>query len=103
MPHQCNISLKYSQTAHIALFKQVFSRYFLLFCVVEEISLVVAGNEVILGLIVYCVINMLLICYDSWGGFNFLLMIFELFAVDVKIMCVICRKNTRCYIILNIY
>ena len=47
MPYQCNITLKYSQTAHIALFKHVFSRYFLLFCVVEEISLVVNGDRVI--------------------------------------------------------
>ena len=47
---------------HIAHFKYVKMRYFLAFCLLEEISLVV--NGVILGLIVNCVINMLLICYD---------------------------------------
>ena len=59
MPYQCNITLKYRQIVHIVLFKQVFLRYFLLFCLLEEFSLVVAGNEIILGLIVYYVDN----CY----------------------------------------
>ena len=59
MPYQCNITLKYSQTAHIAPFKHAFSRYFLVFCLLEEVYLVVTGDRVILGLIVNCVIN----CY----------------------------------------
>ena len=33
--------LKYSQTAHIVQFKRVFSCYFLLFCLLQEFSLVV--------------------------------------------------------------
>ena len=49
---------------HIAHFKYVKMRYFLAFCLLEEISLVLNGDRVILGLIVNCVINMLLICYD---------------------------------------
>ena len=47
MPYQCNITLKYSQTAHIALFKHAFSRYFLLFCLLEEVYILLHGNEVI--------------------------------------------------------
>ena len=62
MPYQCNITLKYSQNAHIPLFKHVFSRYFLLFCLLEEVCILLNGNEAILGLIVNCVINMLLVC-----------------------------------------
>ena len=64
MPYQCNITLKYSQVGHIALFKHVKTRYFLLFCLLEEVSLVVQGDRVILGIIVNCVINMLLACND---------------------------------------
>ena len=47
MPYQCNITLKYSQTAHITLFNQAFSRYFLAFCLVEEVCTLLNGNEVI--------------------------------------------------------
>ena len=63
MPYQCNITLKYSQAGHISLFKHAFSRYLLAFCVVEEICILLNGNEAILRLIVNCVINMLLVCY----------------------------------------
>ena len=56
MPYQCNITLKYSQTAHIALFKHAFSRYFLAFCLLEEICILLRGNRVILGLIVFMLI-----------------------------------------------
>ena len=59
MPYQCDITLKYSQAGHIVLFKHVKTRYFLLFCVVGEVYYVVAGNEIILGIIVNYVIN----CY----------------------------------------
>ena len=51
--------LKYNQTACIGRFNHGFSRYFFAFCVVEEISLVVDENKVILGLIVFYVVN----CY----------------------------------------
>ena len=47
----------YSLTACIGRLNHVFSRYFFAFCVVEEVSLVVTGDGVILGLIVNCVIN----------------------------------------------
>ena len=63
MPYQFNITLKCSQTAHIALFKHSKTRYFLLFCLLEEVCILLNGNEAILGLIVNCVINMLLVCY----------------------------------------
>ena len=59
IPYQYNITLKYTPRACIGQFKHVFSRYFFAFCVVEEISLVVRGDKVILGLIVNYVIN----CY----------------------------------------
>ena len=59
MPYQCNITLKCSQTIYIALLKHVFSRYFFAFCLLEEVYILLNGNEVILGLIVNCVINML--------------------------------------------
>ena len=64
MPHQCNITLKSSQTAHIALFKYMKTRYFLVFCLLEEIYILLNGNEAILRLIVNCVIDMLLVCCD---------------------------------------
>ena len=63
MPYQCNITLKYSQAGHICLLNHVFSRYFLAFCVVEEVCILLNGNEPILRLIANCVINMLLVCY----------------------------------------
>ena len=56
--------LKYSQTACIGRFYHAFSRYFLAFCVVDEIYILLYDDRVILGLIVNCVINMLLVCYD---------------------------------------
>ena len=56
--------LKHTQAVCFGLFKYAFSRYFFAKCVVEEISLVVNEDRVILGLIVNCVINMLLVCYE---------------------------------------
>ena len=53
MPYQCNITLKYSQTAHITLFKHVKTHYFLLFCLLEEVCILLHDNEAILGLIVF--------------------------------------------------
>ena len=63
MPYQCNITLKCSQTVHIALLNHVFSCYFLAFFLLEEVCILLNGNEAILRLIVNCVINMLLVCY----------------------------------------
>ena len=96
MPYQCKIILKHSQAAHIALFKHVFSRYFLVKCVIEEVSLVVTGDEIILGLIVNCVINCCYYVMINEVAQIFLLLIFEIFAVDVEIIEIICRKNTSC-------
>ena len=45
---------------------------------------------------------LLLVCYDYLDDFKFLWLIFVIFAVDVEIMCVICRKNMSCYSVLNI-
>ena len=39
--------------------KRIFQHYFFAFCVVEEIYLVVHGDEAILGLIIFYVVN----CY----------------------------------------
>ena len=52
------------QTVCIGRFKHVFSRYFLAFCLLEEIYIVIHGDKVILGLIFNCVISMLLPCYN---------------------------------------
>ena len=50
---------------------------------------------------------MVLSCYYyvmiNWMAFDFLLLIFELFADLVKVMSVICGKNTSCYSGLNSY
>ena len=48
MPYQCNITLKYSQTAHIALFKHTKTRYFLAFCLPEEVCILLCDNKAIL-------------------------------------------------------
>ena len=58
MPPYSNIILIQPPTAHNVLRDHGFSRYFFVFCVVEEILLVVTGDSVILGLIVSYVISM---------------------------------------------
>ena len=42
---------------HIALFKYVKTHYFLLFCLLAEVCILLLYNKAILGLIVYYVIN----------------------------------------------
>ena len=59
IPYQYNISLKQPPCAHIELFNYVFSCYFLAFCLLEEIYLVVHGDRIILFLLLFIVIAML--------------------------------------------
>ena len=47
MPHQYNITLKYSQIVHIVQFKHVKTCYFLAFCLPEEFYILLLGNRVI--------------------------------------------------------
>ena len=57
MPYQCKITLKYSRIVHIVQFKHVKTRYFLAFCLPEEVCILLRDNKAILRLIVFYVIN----------------------------------------------
>ena len=83
------------KTVRIAPFKYAFSRYFFVFCLLEEVSLVVHGDRVILGLIVNYVINMLFIWYDYLDGFDFLTLFLEIFEGLLLIIAIICRKKYK--------
>ena len=62
--HQCNITLKLKIFCLQEPLGSAKQRYFFVFCVVEEISLVVHGDDGNLGLIIFYVIHLLLCCYD---------------------------------------
>ena len=59
LPYQCKRLLNIYIIVCIDPTNHVFQRYFFAFCVVEEIPLVVKGDEAILELIIFYVVN----CY----------------------------------------
>ena len=61
IPYQCKRLLNKGYSACMTPFYHGKTRYFFAFCLVEEFSLVVHGNGVILGLIVFYAIHLLLL------------------------------------------
>ena len=56
--HNIKIFLNYSRTAHIDQLKYAFPQYFLAFCLLEEVLLVVHGDRINFLFFVNCVNSM---------------------------------------------